>query len=231
MQVTCDTISWDSTHITLTMPLCCVSRSLNKMNTYRSRIHPVVMGGGPRWSGHAYHSTPVAPRASPGNMSSMEAGLSGRGIDQGSGGGNPHTAPVTIYDALSLLPIDLQLAQLYRQVFTYMWVNIWDNMFLLLFCCCLICVCTSLSGGSIEEICSQNATIASHKGRADLVKAWSTAALVASDIAMVPPPSPTSMPWPRHPFCRSLIKSLYVAIEAAKCVLYESVYVIKVFAH
>ena len=66
----------------------------------------------------------------------------------------------------------------------------------------------SMSGSSIEEICSQNAAAAAHQGRADLVKAWSTAALVAADIGLTPPPNPTVMPWPRHPFCRSLVKSL-----------------------
>ena len=67
---------------------------------------------------------------------------------------------------------------------------------------------SSLSGGSVEEICSQNASLAAQRGRADLVKAWSTAALVASEIGLTPPSNPTSMPWPKHPFCRSLIKSL-----------------------
>lgn len=86
------------------------------MNTYKSRIHPVVMVP-PRWSSHTYLSTSVPPRSSPGSSVVSEGGMA-RGWDQQSGSGtsNSFTSPVTIYNATSMLPIDPHLARIYRLV-------------------------------------------------------------------------------------------------------------------
>ncbi len=84
------------------------------MNTYKSRIHPVVRGGAGHWTSHAFLSTSsIAKRGSPGTL----VGSQGKSGGEASGvGGNPLTAPITVYDAISILPIDPTLARLYRQV-------------------------------------------------------------------------------------------------------------------
>ncbi len=65
----------------------------------------------------------------------------------------------------------------------------------------------SVSGSDIGEVCSKNAGLAAQCGRTDLVQAWSTAALIA-EMGLHPPLTPATMPWPRHPFGRNLVKSL-----------------------
>lgn len=90
-------------------------RSLDKMNTYKSRIHSVVRGSS-HWTGHTYLSPSITKRGSPGSL----GGSQGRNGEFGGGGagGNPLTSPVTVYDAVSILPIDPTLARMYRCVAT-----------------------------------------------------------------------------------------------------------------
>lgn len=86
------------------------------MNTYKSHIHPVVMVP-PRWSSHTYLSTSVPTRTSPVTPSTVGEGSMAKGGDQsGFGSSNPFTSPVTIYNAISILPIDPHLAKTYRLV-------------------------------------------------------------------------------------------------------------------
>ena len=81
------------------------------MNTYKSRIHPVVRGSS-HWTSHTFLSPSISKRQSPGTM---VGGSQGRSVgDSVSTGDNPLTAPVTVYDAISILPIDPTLARLYK---------------------------------------------------------------------------------------------------------------------
>ena len=64
-----------------------------------------------------------------------------------------------------------------------------------------------MSGKDIDELCTKNAAVAAQCGRTDLVQAWSSAALIA-EMGLHPPLTASTMPWPRHPFGRNLIKSL-----------------------
>ena len=53
-----------------------------------------------------------------------------------------------------------------------------------------------------------NASVAMQCGRAELVQAWSAAALIADVGMWVPPDADTGVPWSQHPFGRQLIHSL-----------------------
>lgn len=54
-------------------------------------------------------------------------------------------------------------------------------------------------------MCQRNAAVAASVNRRDLVQAWTTAALAASN----PEPDPDDgVPWTHHPFGRSLIGSM-----------------------
>lgn len=82
------------------------------MNTYKSKIHPVARGP-QRWTSHTYLSPAVSKRGSPGN--SNMAGSVGRVTDLAhSSSDNPLTSHVMIYNAIPLLPIDPNLARVYR---------------------------------------------------------------------------------------------------------------------
>lgn len=67
---------------------------------------------------------------------------------------------------------------------------------------------SSLSGGSIAELCSRNASAAALLGRPNLVRVWSVAALVADSKLPVPSDPNSGIPWSQHPFSRQLIHSL-----------------------
>ena len=83
-------------------------RSLDKMNTFKSLL-PVVRGSS-HWPAHNYLSPSVTKRSSPGTHS----GSQGRGGDNVGMRGASLAEPVTVYDAVSILPIDPMLARMYR---------------------------------------------------------------------------------------------------------------------
>lgn len=58
-------------------------------------------------------------------------------------------------------------------------------------------------------MCQRNAAVAASVNRRDLVQAWTTASLVASNPEADPD---DGVPWTNHPFGRSLIESMYVPI-------------------
>lgn len=97
---------------------------------------------------------------------------------------NPYTGKLTIHNITPMLPIDYNLATAY-----------------------------SLTGSNLEQLCAENATVAAVHGRADLVQAWSTAALIADERIRMTPDPDSGMPWPQHPFGRGLIRSLFSHFE------------------
>lgn len=97
--------------------LIVIFRSLDKMNVYRSRIRPVARSGPIRWSGHGYVTSTLPSRGSSGSNLAGLTGWSDKGMSAshtGDKGVNPGL--VTMHDALSLLPIDYNLAKSYRWV-------------------------------------------------------------------------------------------------------------------
>ena len=67
---------------------------------------------------------------------------------------------------------------------------------------------TSLTGNSVQDICTKNASIALSHDRLDLVQAWTTISLIANESMEVPKDPDDGMPWAMHPFGRQLLQSL-----------------------